>query len=142
MTYLLDTCIISKLRKLPKQNDPALRNWIKKHKESQFFLSVLTLGEIQQGIYNLKDQKHRRVFEDWLRGELIPRFNKKILDINLHVVSKWGELSGLYMKKGKTLPVIDCLIASTAIVHDLIVVTENIKDFSKIKECKVFSPWE
>ena len=142
MTYLLDTCIISKLRKLQKKDDPALSTWIKKHQESQFFLSVLTIGEIQQGIRNLNDLKYRRVLEDWLLGELIPRFSKKILDIDFRVASKWGELSGLYMKKGKTLPVIDCLIAATAIVHDLIVVTENTKDFSKIIECKIFNPWE
>ncbi len=142
MTYLLDTCLISKLRKLPKQEDPALETWIKKHEESQFFLSILTIGEIQQGICKLTDQKYRRLLEDWLRGELIPRFRGKILDVDLHVASKWGELSGSYMRKGKTLPVVDCLIASTAIVNNLIVVTENIKDFSRIKECKIFSPWE
>lgn len=142
MTYLLDTCILSKLRKLPKQNDPALVKWIDKQSESQFFLSVLTIAEIEQGIQKLKDEKQQRVFENWLRGELIPRFSQKILDINLKVATKWGELSGLSMRLGSPLPVIDGLIAATAIVNDLIVVTENIKDFSRIQECKIFSPWE
>lgn len=142
MTYLLDTCLISKLRKLPKKKDPTLESWISKHSESQFFLSILTIGEIQQGICKLTNQKHKRILEDWLRGELIPRFQGKILDIDLHIASTWGELSGSSMKKGKQLPVIDCLIASTAIVHDLIVVTENVKDFSKIEGCRIFNPWE
>lgn len=142
MTYLLDTCVISKLRKITKYPDPSLQDWIKKHQESQFFLSILTIGEIQQGITKLDKSKQKRILEEWLKGELIPRFQDRILTIDFKVASKWGELSGFYSKKGKPLPVIDSLIASTAIVHDLIVVTENIKDFSRIEQMKLFSPWE
>ncbi len=142
MTYLLDTCIISKLRKIAKYPDRLLENWLLKHDENEFFLSVLTIGEIEQGINKLKNAKEKRILEDWYRGEVIARFKGRILNINLRIASKWGEITAIYQNKGIAIPTIDCLIAATAIVEDLIVVTENIKDFSSIEEVKLFSPWE
>jgi len=142
MTYLLDTCILSKLRKLKVKADPVLEKWISAHPEQQFYLSVLTIGEIQQGIYKLQEKQIKRHLEEWLYGNLIPRFENRILSIDPSISLKWGELSGTYQRKGTPLPLADALIAATGIVHDLIIVTDNIRDFSKIKEAKIFSPWE
>jgi toxin FitB len=142
MSYLLDTCILSKLRKIDKYPDRDLASWIIKHDENDFFLSVLTIGEIEQGISKLKNQKDKRILEDWFRGDVVARFKGKILNIDLKIASRWGELTGTYQKKGIAIPIIDGLIAATAIVHDLIVVSENIKDFCSIEELKLFSPWE
>jgi toxin FitB len=142
MTYLLDTCILSKLRKISKLKDKILQDWIVKHSEEQYFLSVLTIGEIQQGISKLTDAKQKRILENWLNGDVIQRFENRILPIDSRVATKWGDLSGISLQNGAPHPVIDALIASTAIVHDLILVTENIKDFSKIEELKIFNPWE
>jgi len=141
MTYLLDTCIISKLRKISKSKDKILQEWVVKHAEEQYFLSVLTIGEIEQGISKLKDDKQKRILEDWL-NEVLFRFESRILPIDSRVAAKWGALSGASLKRGSPQPVIDCLIASTAIVHDLALVTENIKDFAQIDELKIFNPWE
>lgn len=142
MTYLLGTCILSKLRKIAKHPDPCLELWITKHDEHDFFLSVLTLGEIEQGINKLKNPKERRILEEWYTGDVVARFAGKILDIDLQTASKWGQLMGAYQKKGINVPVVDGLIAATAITHDLIVVTANTKDFALIEELKLFSPWE
>lgn len=142
MTYLLDTCILSKLRKISKSKDEILQKWISRHSEEQYFLSVLTIGEIQQGISKLRDVKHRRLLEDWLNGEVLVRFESRIVPIDCRVAAKWGELSGAFLKKGLPQLVVDCLIASTAIVNNLILVTENVKDFSQITELKIFNPWE
>lgn len=142
MTYLLDTCIISKLRRIERYPDSSLENWIKKQAEKDFFLSVLTIGEIEHGINKLKNPAERRIIEEWYRGRVIPRFEGRILNINLKVAAKWGALLGMHQVKGTSLPVVDSLIAATALVHDLIVVTENIKDFSAITELKLFNPWE
>jgi toxin FitB len=142
MTYLLDTCILSKLRKIHNHPEPALKNWIVKYDEREYYLSVLTVGEIEQGIHKLKNPQDRRILEVWLKGAVISRFKERILNIDVKIASKWGELSGTYQKKGISIPSIDGLIAATAIVHGLIVVTENIKDFSLIEEVKLFSPWE
>ena len=142
MTYLLDTCVLSKLRKISKTKDKILQEWILKYSEEQYFLSVLTIGEIQQGISKLEDAKHKRILENWLSGDVLRRFENRILPIDARVATKWGDLSGISLKNGNPHPVIDGLIASTAIVHDFILVTENIKDFSKIEELKIFNPWE
>ncbi len=142
MTYLIDTCILSKMRKLKAKPDSMLEAWINNHNEQHFYISSLTLGEIQQGIYKLQQDEIKRSLEEWLYGYLIPRFGQRILPITQTICLKWGELSGTYQKMGITLPIADTLIAATGIIHNLIVVTDNIRDFSKIKEAKIFSPWE
>lgn len=131
MSYLLDTCIISKLRKLKKEPNPFLESWILDHSESNWHLSVLTIGEIQFGISRLKSAEivHKRILEEWLLADLIPRFKGRIFPVDDHTTSIWGTLRGQQQKKGNIIPVIDSLIAATAIQHNLILVTENIKDF-------------
>lgn len=145
MSYLLDTCILSKLQKISKHPDRELTNWITKHSESTYFLSVLTLGEIQGGIckLNLKkkeESKKRLILENWFTQELIPRFANRILEINTEVVLTWGKLSGESKQRGIGIPVVDGLIAATAIVNNLTIVTENIKDFIETG-ARVFNPW-
>lgn len=145
MSYLLDTCILSKLRKIGKQPDVKLENWIKKHSESSYFISVLTIGEIQSGISKLSLKKNgekqkRLILEDWFLEELIPRFHNRILPIDREVVLTWGKLLGESKQRGLIIPVVDGLIAATAIVHNLTVVTENINDFIETG-ARLFNPW-
>lgn len=145
MSYLLDTCILSKLRKIASQPDVKLETWLKKHTKSVFFISVLTIGEIQSGISKLnlkkKDEKQKKlIIEDWLLEDLIPRFENRILEVSTEVVLTWGKLSGEKKQRGINIPVVDGLIAATAIVHNLTVVTENIKDFIETG-ARVFNPW-
>ena len=137
MTYLLDTCIISKLRRIKTHPDPQLSKWISKHAESAYFISVLTLGEIQMGIAKLdtktkERQLQRMILEDWLFGEVVPLFKERILEISVPIAFTWGKLNGEAKKAGKNIPVADGLIAATAMHHSLIVVTENIKDFQSL----------
>lgn len=145
MSYLLDTCILSKLRKIGRQPDLKLENWIKNHSENSYFISTLTIGEIQSGIskLNLKknDERQKRlILEDWLREELVPRFNNRILAIDIEVALAWGKLLGENKKRGVIIPVVDGLIAATAIAHNLTVVTENINDFIETG-ARLFNPW-
>lgn len=134
MSYLLDTCILSKLRKIKTETDRGLKDWILSHPESFYYISVLTIGEIQAGISKLNTQKSEEkkkkvVFENWLYSDLIPRFQDRILSIDEHTCSIWGTMKGDAFRRQRTLPVIDSLIAATAIQHNLILVTENTKDF-------------
>lgn len=145
MSYLLDTCILSKLRKIGKQPDIKLEDWIKKHNENLYFISVLTIGEIQSGISKLslkknEERQKRLILEDWLLEELIPRFHNRILAIDTEVVLTWGRFFGERKQTGLIIPVVDGLIAATAIVHNLTLVTENIKDFIETG-ARVFNPW-
>jgi toxin FitB len=133
MTYLLDTCILSKLRKIKTHPHKKFESWFVKHSESAYFISVLSIGEIQKGIAKLSihDNKYKMILEDWLMGELIPRFEGRIIDIDMEIASTWGRLCGNAQKKGILFPVIDSLLAASAIQHHLILVTENIKDFAQ-----------
>ena len=145
MSYLLDTCILSKLRKIGKQPDIKLENWVKKHNENSYFISTLTIGEIQSGVSKLNLKKNeegqkRLILENWLIEELIPRFYNRILAIDIEVVLTWGRLLGESKERGILIPVVDGLIAATAIVHNLTVVTENINDFIETG-ARLFNPW-
>ncbi|MEI8301013.1 MAG: type II toxin-antitoxin system VapC family toxin [Chlamydiota bacterium] len=143
MTYLLDTCILSKLRKLKIHPNHSLESWLKKHKTDAYYISVISLGEVQKGISKMKETEvhHKMILENWLISELIPFFENRILPIDVSTASIGGELCGLSEKKGKPLPVLDSLIAASAIQHQLILVTENIKDFLHIG-VKLLNPCE
>lgn len=134
MSYLLDTCIVSKLRKIKTEPNSHLSSWILSHPETNYFLSVLTIGEIQAGISKLsrhkeEENRKRMIYEDWLLSDLIPRFKDRILCIDEYTSNIWGIMKGEASRRNRTLPLIDSLIAATAIQHSLILVTENIKDF-------------
>lgn len=145
MTYLLDTCIVSKLRKLSSRPDTKLESWISSHPETDYFISAITIGEIQSGISKLNvekkaEQKKKMIFEEWLFGELIPRFGSRILNIDTAIMIKWGHINGACKRNGYNLPLADSLIAATALFHNLIVVTENSKDFEK-SGAEILNPW-
>ncbi len=141
MSYLLDTCILSKLRKIKTHPNKKLESWFGKHSESSYFISALTIGEIQKGITKTPEAKHKMVLENWLMGELIPRFEGRILEINSETASIWGELCGNAQRKGIVLPIIDSLLSASAIQHHLILVTDNIKDFEQTG-IRLFNPCE
>jgi hypothetical protein len=130
MSYLLDTCILSKARKFNADSE-RLKKWLDRHPETSYFISVLSIGEIQTGISKLneKEREKKTIFERWLLGSLIPRFEHRILGVDVHTCSLWGKLRGEAQKRGKLLPAIDALLAASAIQHQLILVTDNIKDF-------------
>jgi predicted nucleic acid-binding protein len=134
MSYLFDTCILSKLRKIRNEPDDQFQTWIMSRPENYYFVSVLSIGEIQFGISKLnlsneENKKKKVIFESWLSGDLVPRFKDRILNIDAHTVSIWGTIRGEASLQNRTLPVIDSLIAATAIQYNLILVTENTKDF-------------
>jgi len=145
MSYLLDTCILSKARK-KNPTDQKLKAWLNKHPDSSYFISVLTLGEIEAGISKIdvktkEQEKHKVALQEWLRSELIPRFEGRILPISTEVVLAWGKIHGAALLKGKPLPLADGMIAATALHHGLIVVTENTKDFESAK-IDLLNPWK
>ena len=143
MTYLVDTCIVSKLPKMKARNDIKLLNWIAKHNETDYFLSVVTVGEIQAGISQLtrpSDQRKKMLLEEWLIAELLPRFRERILGVDEIVARNWGQIVGVARSKGICIPSNDALIAATALTHNLVVVTENGKDFTN-SGVSIFNPY-
>jgi toxin FitB len=138
MSYLLDTCVLSELRK--GAPDPNVVAWINDVDESRLFLSVITFGEIQKGIAKLDESKKKRSLQLWLEQSLPERFSGRILSFDEAVALEWGELQGGLTRSGCPAPVVDSLIAATAIRHNLVLVTRNLADFDRMP-VKLLNPW-
>jgi predicted nucleic acid-binding protein len=127
MAYLLDTCVLSEFQK--KRPDPKAIAWLDAQLEDALFISVLTVAEIQKGIAFLPISKRRTDYQEWLEA-LIYRYDTRILPLTVSVAQRWGELTGTLEKTGRVLPVMDGLIAATALVHRFTLVTRNVSDFA------------
>ncbi len=138
MNYLLDTCVLSELiRENPEAN---VASWISGIPETSMYLSVLTIGEIHKGIEKLPESKKKDRLHKWVNSDLCIRFKNRILDLDLEVSTKWGQIQGKAEQVGKPMPIIDGLIAATALSHDLIVVTRNTEDMEQ-SGVTLINPW-
>ncbi len=137
--FLLDTNVISELVK--HRPEPAVTKWIDATEENLLCLSVLTFGEIRKGIAALPDASSRRAsLETWLDHELTLRFAGRILAIDQAIADRWGAISARALAAKSPLPVIDGLLAATALQHNLTLVTRNTRDVA-IAGASVFNPW-
>jgi toxin FitB len=136
--FLLDTNVLSELIK-PKPDGNVLR-WIEDTDESILFLSVLTLGEIRNGIARLGRGGRRGRLESWLQVDLRTRFQGRVLPINEAIADRWGTISANAAAKGKPVPVVDGLIAATALHHNLTLVTRDSSDVAGTGVSTV-NPW-
>jgi predicted nucleic acid-binding protein len=126
--FLLDTNCISELVRV--KPDRGVMEWMDAADESLLYLSVLTLGEIRIGLASLAQGKRRTRLETWLELELQARFARRILFIDAPVADRWGLLAAQARVKGATLPIIDGLLAATALHYNLTVVSRNAADFA------------
>lgn len=138
MNYILDTCAISEL--VRPQPARAVVEWIRGQPEEHLYLSVLTLGELRKGVDRLATGRRRRQLEDWLDRDLRLRFAGRWLPVDEDVAERWGQLAAGAMARGAGLPVIDGLIAATALTHGLTVVTRNTADIAAAG-APVLNPW-
>jgi predicted nucleic acid-binding protein len=127
--------VISELKR--KTPDPSVVAWFAERPARSLFMSVLTLGEIRKGIELISNEHRRLALIDWLETELPLFFNGRLLNLDAAVADRWGRLIA---QAGRPLPVIDSLLAATAIEHDLILVTRNSKDFENLP-VSLFNPW-
>jgi predicted nucleic acid-binding protein len=137
--FLLDTNIISELVK-PKP-EANVTEWVENTDESLLYLSVLTLGEIRRGIAALPQSRRRATLEGWLDKDLRARFEGRILVIDQEVADRWGLLTATARNSGIVLPVIDSLLAATALEHNLTLVTRDTGQIPSMGVA-VFNPWE
>lgn len=100
-------------------------------------MSVISIGEIYYGIQKLENNSKKKDLLIWIENDLICKYN--ILNIDTNIIIEW---SNIRAKSKKTFPPIDSLIAATAIVHNMIVVTRNIKDFANIDGLLVLNPFD
>jgi len=136
MAFLIDTNILSELRKSP-QGSPAVQAWQVSEMMSQdAYLSVLTIGEIRKGIELIgkRDLSQAAALETWLQVFYL-EFSDRILPLSLEIAEDWGHLNA-----NRPLPAIDSLLAATARVHDLVLATRNVKDLHGVP-VKIVNPF-
>ena len=137
--FLLDTnCISELVRNRPERR---VLKWMEAADESLLYLSVLTLGEIRKGVAGLPQSRRRSQLEAWLEEDLQVRFAGRILSIDAAVADRWGLLAADAKRKGRTISIIDGLLAATAMQHNLTIVSRNVSDFANTPAA-VLNPWE
>lgn len=124
--YLLDTNVVSELRKGTRAN-ANLVAWFDSNDTEELWLSVVVIAELQRGVglVERRDPEEAQVLREWL-DELANEYADRILPITLEVAIRWGSL-GI----PDPLPVLDALIAATALELDLIVATRNVIDIAR-----------
>jgi toxin FitB len=134
--YLLDTNIVSELRK-PKA-DRRVKSWAQSLPAASFYISSICILELKIGILLLerRDPTQGRVLRSWMDGHVLPAFQGRILAIDAAVAQR---CAALHVPDPR--PDRDALIAATALIHDMTVVTRNIGHF-KAMGAAVFNPWE
>ena len=137
MAYLLDTCALSEFTK-PKPS-PSVDAWFAQLPDGADFVSVLTLGELQKGITKLASSRRRATLERWF-GDLRDRLSGRVLTVDEPVALEWGRIAARGELAGQPVPSVDALIAATAIVHGLAVVTRNTSDIARTG-APIIDPW-
>jgi hypothetical protein len=134
MTYLVDSNVLSEPTRL--EPNPKVVDWLAAN-EREFVVDPIVLGEIRVGVLSLPSGRKRTQLMDWF----------EILATTVdcvpwdHVVSKrWAELVVDLRHRGRTLPLLDSMIAATALTHELVVATRNVSDFRRAG-VKVFNPF-
>src|SRR5262245_9769610 len=113
MSYLLDTCVVSELvRQTP---NPRVIEWLGHANETELYLSVLTIGELHKGIEKLPAMRRKNQLVDWLHQDFLARFRQRLLALDLSVMFTWGALAARLEASGRKMPVVDALIAATAL---------------------------
>jgi predicted nucleic acid-binding protein len=134
--FLLDTNVVSEVRR--KRPSPAVLDWLNATADDSLYISVLTLAEIRRGIELVSDPNKQAGLNSWVEQTLLPWLGTRMLPIDRAVAETWGRIAAV---AGHPLPVIDSLLAATALTHGLCMVTRNTIDFG-LPELRVIDPWQ
>ena len=135
MRYLLDTNTVSEPTR--KRPDPKAAAWLRAVDQAALYVSVLTLGEIENGITKLarRNPEAASTLSVWAQVIRLD-FSDRIVAIDMEIAATWGRISA-----ERLIPVIDGLLAATALVHGMTLVSRNVRDFSNTG-VTVLNPWE
>ena len=136
MSYLLDTNVISE--PWSKRPNPKVKAWLQKTPNHLLYLSVLSLGEIRRGVEKLQPGEKKTELMTWLEQQVPAWFDNRLLPIDHDVADRWGHLLALAQR---SLPVVDSLLAATALKFNLTMVTRNVQDFD-VSGLRVLNPWD
>jgi toxin FitB len=138
MMYVLDTNVVSELRKVNSgKADANVAAWAKSVDAADLYLSVITVQELEIGVQllELRDLTQGKMFRTWLNEYVLPSFAGRILPIDTAVAQRSASLHVPHPR-----PFRDGLIAATALVHKMMVVTRNVSDFEPSR-VRVLNPW-
>lgn len=138
MTYLLDTNVVSELRKIGDgKADANVVAWVSREDATSFFLSAITILELERGILGVqrRDARQGSRLRTWLDSHVRPEFAGRIIAVDDVVATRCAHLH-IPDRRNE----VDALIAATALVHGLTVVTRNVKDFEGTGAI-IVDPW-
>ena len=137
MTYLLDTNVVSELRKPRERADSGVHSWARAQRTSDLWLSVITVMEVEIGVARLerRDERQGATLRRWLERDLLPAFEGRLLPIDVDVARR---AAGLHVPDPRLER--DVLIAATALERGMTVVTRNVSDFASLA-VDLIDPW-
>jgi toxin FitB len=134
--WLIDTNVLSEtLRPAPNAQ---VMSWLDSVEPEKCFVSVLTLGELRRGVLKLSAGRQRQRLSHWMDDTLAQWFGERVITVDQAVCTDWAEL---LTAAGRPLPAIDSLLAASAVAHDLVIATRNMRDF-ELPGVKVINPWD
>lgn len=139
MMYVLDTNVVSELRKVRHGNaDKNVISWTESVDAAELFVSAITIMELELGVLAIerKDAKQGAVLRSWLDQHVLPEFAGRTLSVDTAVAQRCARLH-VPDKRGER----DALIAATALVHGMTVVTRNVADFNATG-VTIINPWD
>lgn len=137
MKWILDTNVISETIK--RQPHDGVMSWLGGHPVDEMTISILTLAEIREGISSAPAH-NRRELTLWLETDVETKFAQRVLPLTPEVLIDWLRMCRLLAAERMIRRAADLLIASTARVHDLVVVTRNVRDFANTGVV-LYDPW-
>ncbi len=135
--YLLDTNVISELRRGKNKADKNVIDWASNVAPGTLFLSAITIFEVEIGILSKerKDKLQGQMLKTWFRTQVLPEFSNRIISVDTKIALQCAKLHVPDPSSGR-----DAFIAATALVHGMTIITRNSKDFTHTG-VKVFNPW-
>jgi predicted nucleic acid-binding protein len=138
VNFLLDANLVSEWTK-PHPN-PGVVSWLADADEDRVFISVVTIAELRRGVERLAIGRRRKRLNEWIEGELLFRFDGRILPIDAATADAWGRIVAHREGLGRPIGAMDAFIAATAQVHTLTLATRNQTDF-EASVAAVVNPW-
>jgi toxin FitB len=139
VSYLLDTNVVSEWAKA--HPDEGVVSWLADVDEDRVYLSVVTLTELRHGIARLPASRRRARLDQWMREDVVQRFDERLLPIDAATAEACGALLAQREDRGRPMGMMDALIAATAQVHGMTLVTRNVSDFETTIDASIVNPW-
>jgi predicted nucleic acid-binding protein len=139
VSYLLDTNVVSEWVK-PRPNDNVIA-WLAQADEDEIFISVCTLAELRFGVEWMPKGKRREALNAWLSNDLVLRFDGRVVPVDIAIADKWGAIQARSRRGGRTVEAMDGMIAATAEVHEMTLVTRDTKHFGSMVT-SMLNPWD